>query len=132
VAVVKSSLGITPPSWRYRVVDSKVIPKLSSSSTREPKPYGRIEWLEESDLSADDVLAKFQQKKQPSKVDEAEDFLRSILSSGAKFKSEVIEAAKEQGISEASIKRAKSRLSVKCAKDGFQGETKWFISNGEE
>ena len=66
------------------------------------------------------------------KVDEAEVFLRSILSSQPKPKHEIVEAGKEQGISEASIKRAKPRIPVKCAKDGFQGETKWFIDEPDK
>ena len=72
------------------------------------------------------------QRGQPTKVDEAEVFLRSILSSQPIPKREVVEERREQGISEASIKRAKPRIPVKCVKDGFQGETKWFIDEPDK
>ena len=131
VSVVKSSIGVEPQSWRYRICDSDVMAQ-SVSSTQTPKPVGRIEWLGKSKLKANDLVAKYQQRGQPSKVDEAEVFLRSILSSEPIPKREVVEAGKEQGITEASIKRAKPRIPVKCVKDGFQGETKWFIDEPDK
>jgi hypothetical protein len=65
---------------------------------------------------------------------EAEDFLREQLADGPRRTKDVEAAAREQGISVRTLKRARKRLGVVADQrpTGKQGATEWWLSPGWE
>lgn len=70
-------------------------------------------------LNADDLLSCRQEA--PGAVACAADLLRSVLADGPQAQKQVEHAAREAGVSEASLKRAKKQLSVVSKKNGVSG-----------
>lgn len=70
-------------------------------------------------LNADDLLSCRQEA--PGAVACAADLLRSVLADGPQAQKQVEYAAREAGVSEASLKRAKKQLSVVSKKNGVSG-----------
>jgi hypothetical protein len=86
----------------------------------------RIAWEGTADLSADALLASQVPTGEASALDEATDFLRELLSEGAVRADAAFRDAKQNGISEASLRRAKKRLDVICRPDGSPSQGgKW-------
>ncbi len=75
---------------------------------------GVLEWLSEYDISADELLSG--NATGVSKMFLAEDFLRIQLENGIQSAKYLIEEAEEQGISERTLKKAKSNLSIRSVK----------------
>jgi hypothetical protein len=86
----------------------------------------RVEWLGISQCDADALRPML--REQVSKLQEAEAVLRSILASGQKPQREVVEAARKQGVSLATIKRAKATIGVRVEKMGFAEHGAWLWS----
>ncbi len=86
---------------------------------------GALEWLSECDLSADELLSG--NVSGGSKMFLAEDFLRVKLQDGIQSAKSLIEEAEEQGISERTLKKAKSNLSIRSVKKN--GSWYWKISD---
>jgi RecA/RadA recombinase len=71
-----------------------------------------FKWLGECDISVDDIMNS-KVKNQESRLDDAKRFLKSILFDGLEVAATiVIEAAKEAGIADKTLKRAKLELGV--------------------
>ena len=78
---------------------------------------GSVEWLGESELSADQILAHAREGVETiGALDEAIEFLREALADGAVESKLLIAQADEVGISSASLRRAKKKLAVKSFK----------------
>jgi hypothetical protein len=62
-----------------------------------------------------------------SAIDDAEDFLRQLLKEGVVSRRQIMQEAEEAGISERTLKRAKSRLGVEANRvsDGNEGKGHW-------
>lgn len=67
-------------------------------------------WTSISQRSADDLAAAPMTHKEASAVNEAEDFLRSILKDGPVAATEILTKAKREGISQTTINRAKGPI----------------------
>ena len=78
-----------------------------------------FEWLGEYEISADELLTGCKEK---SKRQEAADFLKSALKNGALPSKELNEMAKQKGISERTLKRAKEDPKVYA----FQKDNIWY------
>jgi hypothetical protein len=107
--------------------EQRVIIQTKNSLAPEGKPIGytlvdhdggisfggttEFQWTGYSTLTAEEILAP---PEEPSRIDEAEEFLREQLSSGGKDSSVIKQAAKALDISYATLKRAKTRLKVKA------------------
>ncbi len=87
---LKSNLGPSPPALLYRLQGT-------------PNGAVRVEWLGESRHSASDLLAIRAPNQKRSKMDEARDFLRTILGSGPLKSNEVERLAEEAGIAGATL-----------------------------
>lgn len=114
---VKTNYGQPAQSLRFRV----------ASTTDET---GYIEWTGISDYSTDDarIVQAEEAYTPPSRVAEAEQFLRVELSEGAVPAVMVNEAAKELGISASTLKRARERIGVVSRKyGGRRGEQRWEL-----
>jgi hypothetical protein len=85
-----------------------------------------IEWLGDSQYSADDINAVECQANEHSVLREAMYVLYSILSEGSLPARVVIQSAKNAGIAERTLKRAKQELRVKSLKKGSGHGSLWF------
>jgi hypothetical protein len=108
-------------------------PAASLTFTLEEAENGavRVEWLGESDLTAAELLGAPSDEQQPSAVEEAEEFLRTLLADGPVAQREVQAAAREAGISLATAKKAKRELgvqSVAVREEGKRGVQGWSWS----
>jgi hypothetical protein len=81
----------------------------------------RVIWGEESQLSARELLAGPTDRGDSSALEEAVEFLRSILSEGPVSANEVKDEAAESGISEKTLYRAKRALDVAARREGETG-----------
>jgi hypothetical protein len=110
--VNKMNVGKPAKAITYRMVDDK---QFSCS---------RIEWGAEINISPQDLFAT-----QPkSESDRAEEFLISFLSNGARWQSEVVKAAKLEGLSERTLQRVKATTGVKAATTGgASGHWYWHL-----
>ena len=74
------------------------------------------EWGEQLDGSARDILATIEDSGDEhggAAEREAEEFLQDVLSTGPILAKEVLRQAKEAGVSERTLKRAKANLDVR-------------------
>ncbi len=92
-------------------------------------------WMGVSDLTAERILAASSDEGERSTITEAVDYLRTALSSGARDSKAIQDEAKRAGISEATLRRAKTRLKVQAKKVGLPGshlqKWVWELSVGE-
>jgi putative DNA primase/helicase len=80
-------------------------------------PY--IVWFPEPvDITAAEAMQAAAECKSPSARDNAKQFLETFLSSGPVASKEVHEAAKENGVSPRTLRRAKDELGVEVRRDG--------------
>jgi hypothetical protein len=87
-----------------------------------------IVWADKSvDISANEALQAASETKSSSALTEAKQFLERLLNNGPISSNAVYEAAKEHGISKASLRRAKDKLNIEIRKDGpvVNGEITW-------
>ena len=115
VAVAKSNLGRFPKSKMFRLQSCEI---LSESGTAIQT--SRIEWLGESELTADDLSTVTITGEERTAVDEAVQLIRTeIVAHGGKAPAKhITKTASECGISQATLNRAKRRLNVKSDRIG--------------
>ena len=87
----------------------------------------RVEWESVPvTMSADEVLAmETDDEEGQSALDEAEAFLDQVLEDGPVSSLEVQRGAKEMGISEKTLRRAKKKLGVQSRRGGYGREGRW-------
>jgi len=103
LAHVKSSLAPQGKSIRYELWD------------------GSLNWLGISDITAEELRVPQTVEAEGSTVDAAVTFLQDYLEDGAQASSKVSRAAKEAGISNATLRRAKEKLDVKYDRQNVSG-----------
>jgi hypothetical protein len=116
-AVTKSNLAAIPPSLVYRIV------------TDDEFECGRIAWDGESRHSAGDLLAGPSNDEERSARDEAVEFLRDVLAGCPMPAREVKRLAREAGIAERTLDRARKRAGVVTRKEGFGGKWVWALTS---
>lgn len=79
---------------------------------------GCFYWTGISDLTAARILAATMNEEVRGNITEAMDFLKMSLSKGARDNKEVKDEAKQAGISEATLRRAKQQLKIRAIKVG--------------
>jgi hypothetical protein len=91
----------------------------------------RFAWTGQSDLTAERILSPLRNEDEDEKVGrkEATDFLREALANGPRHSKEIFGEARQCGISERTINRAKAKLGVTTTK---QGREKWVWALPEE
>jgi hypothetical protein len=62
-----------------------------------------------------------------SALHEARDFLVDVLAQGPRFANDVVAEARQGGIRERTLRRAKAALGVESQRDGFGGRWQWLI-----
>jgi len=85
----------------------------------------RISWHPEPvDLSADDAVTPSEDR---SATDEAREFLEHLLRGGGMAAKDVKKEAREAGISDKALRRARERLGIRPTKSGFSGGWRWAL-----
>ena len=79
---------------------------------------GQFYWIGKSNLTAERILAASSGSQEANALSEAENFLKEILAEGPIYSNEVKKQAKEAGISERTLWRAKDSLKVKASNQG--------------
>jgi len=95
---------------------------------------GHFQWLGQSDVTADMLLAPPKMGREKSKVEEAEEFLLKALVDGPRPSKDIFKEAKAQDISIRSMHRAKKELHIvshRCT-TGNKGKGRWEWGLDEE
>lgn len=112
LAGIKSNLAPLPPSLSYVIENIGGIPK--------------IQWGGVSGHTADALLSIPSNPEERSALEDAKTFLEEVLVDGAVDSREVQRQAKQAGIAERTLHRAKNALNVTSKRDGFGKEGKWL------
>ena len=88
---------------------------------------GVFAWSGWSQLTARDLLQDDRAAEERTAIGEAKDFLVELLADGPQGSKEVLQGAKAAGISEKTLRRAKSQLKVKVRKTDFHGNWCWTL-----
>ncbi len=91
---------------------------------------GSFRWTGESDLTASAILAAESSAEEEGAGQEAEEFLRNILSEGPRPQKEIMAEAKQAGIADRTLRRAKKRLKIVARKHGMAGGWEWAFPEG--
>lgn len=112
---VKMNIAPKPPGLAYRLTSVGVV--------------ARLQWeADPVDVSADDALAGPELPGERSEREEAVNFVRDLLADGPVSATDVKKAAREAGIAERTLFRAKTDLAVKVEKTGFRDGWTWSLS----
>lgn len=118
---VKNNLGPKADGMGYHVVDANADHRIKTSA---------IEWDHEPvTISANETL-RASNTSEPSKVEQAMDFLREPLADGPLDTTEIIEAGAAAGFSERTLREAKKRCGVKSGQSGGlagTGSWQWWL-----
>ena len=119
MAAHKSNLAQRPPSLSYRIVTSAV------------HDTARVEWAGVTDHDADSLAASNVSPHEKSVLDDAKEFLRDELKDGPVWAKQVYKDAKDAGVAEITLRRAKTALHVKSERCGTEGWA-WRLPEKEE
>ncbi|MEA2496366.1 MAG: putative primase/helicase [Thermoleophilaceae bacterium] len=123
LASVKQNLARKAKARVYRITETKH-PRPGGG---EPLDTTRIEYVGESDLTADDLLSHPDAETR-ARLAEAVEFLEAELAVGPRESNEIVREARGQGISESTLKRARSQCGVKSRRvEGFGKAGKWMM-----
>jgi hypothetical protein len=100
----------------------------------EDEEIPRVEWLGPSQLMADDLLKGRDGRRDDYAQREAIDFLRTELASGPRRSAELLKEAAKAGITQSTLKRAKSKLDLHAYRSrNPSGTTEaWYVHLPEE
>ena len=82
-------------------------------------------WMGRSNLTALQILANVKDEDTRAEQSDAIKFLSEVLRDGEKYSKDVQTEARQNGISERTLARAKTSLNVQSRKEGFN-PTRWF------
>ena len=91
---------------------------------------GTFRWTGESQLTASAILAPELNGEETGALAEARDFLSTVLTQGARPARDVQAEARQDGISERTLKRAKADLGVISRKRGMSDIWEWALPEG--
>lgn len=113
LAQVKNNLAPLADSLRFRLVESG-------------NGAARIEWLGTSPHTANALLAAAVEDGEVGARDEARAFLEDLLRENGHVSAKAVQAAaRNAGIAERTLRRAKEALGVRAEKTGFGGGAEW-------
>jgi hypothetical protein len=95
---------------------------------------GHFYWTGTTTLTAGRILSLPSNEEERSARAEAVEFLRSMLADGPRPSKEIESEARNAGISESTLRRAKMFLGIRAVKDGGQfggGKQKWLCAMHE-
>jgi putative DNA primase/helicase len=121
----KSNIGPDTGGFEY-VIGQAALPGYSDLSA------SRVDWGVRIEGHARDVLAEAERRAdEQGPREEAAAFLRAILADAPLAATEVVKAARAEGIAVTTLKRAKTEIGVASIRVGFGpgGECKWSLSD---
>jgi len=110
LAVTKCNLAAPPPGLAYRLAADGPV---------------RVEWLGQTALTADALLAAPPGGEERTALADAEAFLRAFLADGPVEAKTIQARAREAGIAEPTLRRAKARVGVEAFLTGFGAAGRW-------
>lgn len=119
---VKSNLGPMADGLSYQIVDAWVDDDRIKTSV--------IEWDDEPVTMTANEALRAASTAEPSKVEQAQDFLHERLADGPLDTTELIEAGAAEGFSERTLREAKKRCGVKSGRSGGlagKGSWQWWL-----
>ena len=121
LAIAKSNLGREPTSLAYCLVEA-------------PCEWDtvKVAWQGTSALTANQLVGEPTSEEDRGALDEAVDFLRSVLSEGPVAAKDVERQAKDASISYPTLRRAKTRLKVRSRKSTGTGSWVWELPQGAQ
>jgi RecA-family ATPase len=124
-AIVQTKTNLAEKSKKafgYKI-ESAQIPLETGEFISAPKLY----WTGESDLTAETMLSQLRNDtgEEKSEKQDAISFLNTVLNDGEKPVKDIQAEARQIGISEKTLQRAKSALKIKSRKEDFK-DGKWF------
>lgn len=126
LARAKSNIGIDTGGFHYDLVQEEL--------DRYPGVHAsRLLWGEPIEGSALKLLADAEaHDEERSATDEAEEFLHHLLADGAMKARDVQKEARQAGISDKSLRRARERLKIKPKKASFAGGWVWELPPAQD
>ncbi|MFC1639216.1 bifunctional DNA primase/polymerase [Gemmatimonadota bacterium] len=118
-APVKANLAPRQPSLVFRLEGTTIETSAGVCSV------ARIVWCGESSHSADDLVSMTDPEERSALAD-AREFLLDVLRDGPRLAEEVTQEARQSGISNSTLKRAKRECKVKASRRGFGKGGKWW------
>ena len=121
----KSNIGPDGGGFVYRLEQAAL--------EQHPEIFAsHVVWGEPIEGSARDALAEAEHSHQEREMplDEAKGFLRELLAAGPVASNEVKSAAEANGLSWASVRRAKKALGIKAHKEALRDGWSWSLSKG--
>jgi hypothetical protein len=88
----------------------------------------RLELIGESHRRGNDLLA-YSDGDERSVLDDAQEFLRTELANGPRERTDIVKAARAEGISDKALRRARERLDVAVARSGFPSRSYWSLQS---
>jgi putative DNA primase/helicase len=125
LATTSSNLAKLTPSLAYEIASAGVM-----GDTGEQINTAQIELVGESEANGHDLL-KHREPGERTERDEAADFLLAELADGPRPVKELKAEAKNAGITEITLQRAKSKLGIKASKTGYQGAWTWSLRGNQ-
>jgi hypothetical protein len=115
LAVSKNNLAAIPPSLAFTL------------SGHDDQP-AIVQWEGKSEHTARTLLALNADEKTDTRLalDEAVEFLRQTLASGRRLATDVQQDAEAQGITLATLRRAKKTLGVEAKHEGYGPKVQWY------
>lgn len=128
LAQVKTNYGLEAPSLRFDI-EPIVLPATENEPDVET---ARLVERGESEHRGEALLASRDDPEERSAVDEAAVWLEDLLSSSPVGATEVQTAARKHGISERTLRRAKTRLGAESKKAAFGGGWEWALPSRQD
>jgi hypothetical protein len=127
LAHAKTNFGEIAPALRYRIEGRTV------DGPEGPIKTSGIVWFGEvSGVRADDLLVKPTSGEEQNQREEAAAWLKEVLGKGPQPAKKVLREARENGISEGTLLRAKRGLGVKSVKTAYDGPWCWTLFEGDQ
>jgi hypothetical protein len=127
LGAIKSNLARTPPALAFRVVASDPLDEAAPPRVDwEPAPAVGV------DVEA--LMTAARDRDEPTDRQDADAFLRELLPTGPVASKDIFRAAKANGISRATLFRAKKRLGIPARRAGgfaAEGEWQWWPPSKE-
>jgi hypothetical protein len=118
MASVKSNLSRKPASLRYRV----------ESATAGGVAVGRIGWIGECDLTADDLVARLEPPKAKSKAEQCAEAIGELIGAGRMDAKELDAELGARGFSQNAIRDGKRLAKVKPEREGFGPNARYWLT----
>ncbi len=120
-ACVKNNLAAKPPALSYRLREAVIDFEGRDITT------SRIEWAGTSTHTAEALISIPTDPEEKTALDEAKDFLKQTLGLGPVVFHDIQKQARQAGIADATLRRAKKVLGVFSQKLEFEGGWKWVL-----